>query len=125
MDRADAEPCIGVLLWRVLEVHVCSLAAMLFSSSAAFDLCCQIRLLLPTRGLSIFLDSPDRRSLLGARDASVASLDLSVVLVTWTFNRIVEARAAVRPAVPSPSTRAAHLGTLGAFNDHSTPWAKL
>ena len=24
----------------------------------------------------------------------------------------------------SPPTRAAHLGALGAFNDHSTPWAK-
>ena len=37
-----------------------------------------------------------------ACDASVASLDLSVVLVAWTFNRIVEARAAVRPTVRAP-----------------------
>ena len=41
VDGADAEPCIGVLLRRVLEVHFWSLAAMLFLSSAAFDLCCQ------------------------------------------------------------------------------------
>ena len=113
VDRAHTQAGIGVLLRRVLEVHVWSLAAMLFLSSAAFDLCCQIRLLLPTRGLSIFLDSPDRRSLLGARDASVASLELSVVLGRRTFNRVVEARAAVRPTVQALPDACCAFGDTG------------
>ena len=52
-------------------------------------------------------------------------VDLSVVLGRRTFNRIVEGAGRGPSYGPSPSTRAAHLGTLGAFNDHSAPWAKL
>ena len=53
------------------------------------------------RGFAI-ISRLDRRSLLGARDAPVAFLDLSVVLGRRTFNRVVEARAAVRPTVQAP-----------------------
>ena len=52
--------------------------------------------------MSIFSAPAYRRRLLGARDACVASLDLSVVLGRRTFNRIVGARAAVRPTVQAP-----------------------
>ena len=48
---------------------------------------------------------PDRRSLLGARDASVASLDLSVVLGRRTFNRVVEGAGRGPSCGPSPSRR--------------------
>ena len=68
---------------------------------------------------------PDRRSLLGARDASVASFDLSVVLGRRTFESHVEGAGRGPYYGPSPSTCAAHLGALGAFIDHSTPCAKL
>ena len=47
-----------------------------------------------------------RRRLLGARDASVASLDLSGMLRRRTFNRIVEGAGRGPSYGPIPSTRA-------------------
>ncbi len=60
---------------------------------------------LPTlEALQLFRGST-RRRLLGARDASVASLDLSVVLGRRTFNRVVEGAGRGPSCGPSPSRR--------------------
>ena len=71
------------------------------------DLCCQIRLLFADSRLCNYFEGSTRRRLLGACDASVASLDRSVVLGRRTFNRTVErAPRSVLRSNPIPSTRA-------------------
>ena len=72
------------------------------SSSAAFDLCCQIRLLCRPRLVIFSVGRPSESLALATR---VASLDL-VVLGDGPSNRIVEARAAVRPTVQPLDARA-------------------
>ena len=108
MDRADAEPCIGVLLWRVLEVHFWSLAAMLAVVELCWsgsDLCCQNIGCFAEARYEFFMVPLPSGVFLALGDASVASLDLSVVLGRRTFNRVVEG-AGRGPYRPSPPTRA-------------------
>ena len=79
----------------------CSLS----SSSAGLAVICAAKIRL-CRPCQYFFRLPDRRSLLGARDACVASLDLSVMLGRRTFNRVVEgARRGSVQALPIPSRR--------------------
>ena len=126
---AGQMPALAALLLssqpgRVLEVHFCSLAAMLAVVELCWsggDLCCQNSRLRRSacqffRGSESSWRSRRVCSVSGPfRDAGETDLQSRC--------RGRGPRSVLR-SEPFP-TRAAHLGALGAFTDHSTPWAKL